>query len=195
MLAKTVPPMLAKTEAAGVVSVHFAVATEDLAVLSLAADPSIDRGVVFDAAYEIAERFRHDDLKGARCSLFDLPLGDGHSWEITERAVPSRTAGEHSERIESVALGAWSVKGELDLLKGGFRIEPAVDALLSLIGPDPRDLVEAKQSAVASYTATGFEAAAVTAIAVARGGVLPRGERGSSDGLGWSLITPTPPSP
>jgi hypothetical protein len=177
-----VPPMLAMTEAAGVVAVHFAVATEDLAVLSLAADPSLDRGVVFEAAYEIAQRCRHDELKGARCSLFDLSLGDGHSWEITERAVPSQSAGEHSERIESVALAAWSVKGELDLLTGGFGIEPAVDALLSLIGPNPGDVIEAKQSAVASYTPTGFAAAAVTAIAIARAGISPQVEMGLERG-------------
>jgi len=166
----TVPLMLARTEAAGVVAVHFAVATEDLAVVSVAADPTLDRAVAFEAAYEIARRCRDDDLAGARCSLFDLPLGEGHSWEITEHEVLSYAAGGRDEQIEGAVLAAWSVRGDLDLKAGGFGIESALDALLGLIGPSPRgDESDAVQSAIASYTPTGFEAAAIAAFARAAG--------------------------
>jgi hypothetical protein len=154
------PTMLADTEAAGVVAVHFAVATDDLAVLSVAADPSLERSVVFDAAYEIAQRCREDDLSRARCSLFDLPLGEGHSWKITEDEALSWTAAEREEQIDSCVLAAWSVHSELDLWAGGFGVEPALHALFGLIGPGPLgEGSDAVQSATASYTATGFEAA------------------------------------
>jgi hypothetical protein len=150
------PTMLANTEAAGVVAVHFAVATEDLAVLSVAADPSVERSVVFEAAYEIAQRCREDDLSGARCSLFDLPIGEGHSWEITEDEDLSWTAAEREEQIYSCVLAAWSVRSQLDLLAGGFGVEPALHALFGLIGPGPLgEGSDAVQSTTASYTATG----------------------------------------
>jgi hypothetical protein len=164
-----IPSMLARTEAAGVVAVHFAVANEELTVLSVAGDPTIDRSVVLDATYEIAHRFRDDALADARCSLFELPVGEGHSWEISEREVHTERAGECSEDIESAALVAWSAKGRLDLQRSElFGVEPAFGALLALIGPSPAgDTREAAQSAVASYTPTGFEAAAISSMAVA----------------------------
>jgi hypothetical protein len=160
--------MLAHTEAAGVVAVHFAVANEDLAVLSLAADPAVDRHVVFEAAYEIGRRSRVGTLADARCSLFDLPLGPGHSWEIFEEEIASYHAGERSESIVSATLVDWSIRSELDLQKAErFGVVPALDALLGLIGPHERgDEYEAVQSAVASYSSTGFEAAAVTAFGI-----------------------------
>lgn len=174
-----IPLMLARTEAAGVVAVHFAVATEDLAVVAVAADPTLDRGLALEAAYEIAERCRYDDLAGARCSLFDLPLGEGHSWEITEEVVPSFTAGEHSEEIESAVLAAWSIRGDLDLKVGGFGIEPTLDVLLGLIGPSPLgDKSDAVQSAIASYTPTGFEAAAMSILSLRARGMRPPTEKG-----------------
>jgi len=177
--APVVPLMLARTEAAGVVAVHFAVATEDVAVLSVAADTSVDRGTAFEAAYEIAERCRDDDLAGARCSLFDLPLGEGHSWEITEREVATFTAGERSEEIEGAVLAAWSVRGDLDLKTGGFGIEPALDALLGRIGPSPLgDESVAVQSALASYTPTGFEAAAMSILSLRVGSLALPMEKG-----------------
>jgi hypothetical protein len=72
------PAMLMQTEAAGVVATHFAVANEEIAVVSVAADPDVERRLVFEAAYEIGRRCRADALLEARCSLFDAPLGQGH---------------------------------------------------------------------------------------------------------------------
>ena len=162
---------IVQTEAAGVVAVHFALATEELAVLSVAADPSVDRGAAFEAAYEVAQLCRQDDLGGARCSLFDLPLGSGHSWEITEHEVLSFSS-EHQEEIEDAVLPAWSIQSRLDLKVGGFGVQPALGALLGLIGPSPLgDVTEAVQSAVASYTPTGFEAAAATGFGIRAAGI------------------------
>jgi hypothetical protein len=180
--APVVPAQLANTEAAGVVAVHLAVANEELAVLSVAADGSVDRHDVLAAAYEIARRCRSDALAEARCSLFDVPVGTGHSWEITEREVPAQQAGGRSELIEHSVLPGWSVRGELDLKRSDrFGTSPALSALLALIGRDPAgDETAAKQAAVASYTATGFEAAAITAFATVAGrshAPLERGHR------------------
>lgn len=175
------PTMLAMTEAAGVVAVHFALANEELAVLSVAADPEIDRHLVFEAAYEIARLCREDGLDSVYCSLFDLPLGSGHSWEITEREVLARVAGDRSEKIVGAMLAAWHAKSTLKLQASeAFGVRPALSALFGLIGPDPRgDGVEAFQSAVASYTPTGFEAAAISAFDVMGSVTRPR-ERGLS---------------
>jgi hypothetical protein len=166
--APVLPLMLAHTEAAGVVAVHFAVANEELAVLSVAADPAIDRHLAFEAAYEIGRRSRVGALTDARCSLFDLPLGPGHSWEIFEEEIAAYQAGDRSESIVSATLVDWSIRSELDLQRAErFGVAPALDAILGLIGPHQAgDEYEAVQSAVASYSSKGFEAAAITAFGI-----------------------------
>jgi Serpin (serine protease inhibitor) len=169
------PMMLATTEAAGVVAVHLALAEEDLGVVSVAAAPEVERRLVVEAAYEIAARYREDDLASARCSLFDLPLGSGHSWELTEREVPTDVAGKRSEGVESAVLTAWHARCRLDLKASElFAAEPALRALIELIGPHPEeDETDAVHSAVASYTPTGFEAGALTALGIILGEAPP----------------------
>jgi hypothetical protein len=159
--------MLADTEAAGVVAVHFSQAVEDLGVLCVAADPSVDRQQVFEAAYELARRCRRDTLGRARCSLFDLPLGEGASWVITEREVSTYESDARLEEIEYVVLPAWRSENKLDLKASLlFGAQPALDALFGLIGPSGMgDEAVAVQSAVASFTPTGFEAAAASVLA------------------------------
>jgi hypothetical protein len=166
--APVLPPMLAQTEAAGIVAVHFAVASDELAVVSVAADPAVDRPLVFEAAYEIGRRCRVDALIEVGCSLFDLPVGQGHSWEIVEGEIASYIAGDRSESIVSATLVDWSIESELDLQRSQrFGVAPALGALLGLIGPDQTgDEFDALQSAVASYTSKGFEAAAITALGI-----------------------------
>jgi hypothetical protein len=167
--------MLADTEAAGVVAVHFAQALEDLGVLSVAADPAVDRQQVFEAAYELARRCRNDTLGLARRSLFDLPVGEGASWLITEREVPTDEPDARLEEFEYVVLPAWKSESVLNLKASAlFGAHPALDALLGLIGPSPEgDVTEAVQSAVASFTPTGFEAAAVSAFAISTSRLVP----------------------
>jgi hypothetical protein len=121
-----------------------------------------------------------DALAEARCSLFDLPLG-GHSWEIVEDEIASDHPGDRSESIVSAMLVDWSVASELDLQRSErFGVAPALAALLRLIGPHPGgDQFDAVQSAVASYTSKGFEAAAITAFrAMARSAPSLPPERG-----------------
>jgi hypothetical protein len=154
--------MLASTEAAGTVAVHFALATEELVVISVAADPDVERHQVFEAAYDIARLYRNGRLMAAQCSLFDLPLGMGHSWTISERETLTKP-GHRQQVVESTVLPAWTATNALDLRASDlFGVGPALDALLTLIGPHPDgDVLLAGQAATASYTATGFEAAAL----------------------------------
>ncbi len=170
-----IPMMLATTEAVGVVAVHLALAEEDLGVVSVAAAPEVERRLVVEAAYEIAARYRDDDLASARCSLFDLPLGSGHSWELTEREVRTHVAGERSEEVESAVLAAWHARCRLDLKASElFAAQPALRALIEQIGSHPDgDGTDAVQSAVASYTPTGFEAGALTAFGILLGEETP----------------------
>jgi hypothetical protein len=164
--------MLARTEAAGVVAVHFAQAREDLAVLSVATDPALERQAAFEAAFEIAGLCRDDRLASVQCSLFDLSLGRGHSWEITEHEILAERAGERRERIEGAVLAAWTMGADLDLTASDlFGVNVALSALLDLVGPSPEgDNALAKQSAIASYSPSGFEAAALDVMELSVGG-------------------------
>ena len=165
----TAPPpagqaMIARTKSAGPVAVHCAVAREDLTVISVSADSRADRSAVLDAAHEVGRALSAGSDKLA-CSLWDLPLGSGHSWEISEREVEVFVPETRLERITGVALPAWSVRAKLDLTESvTFGMDPALETLRQLVGPRDDDECEAVQAAVASFTRYGFEAAAVTAL-------------------------------
>jgi Serpin (serine protease inhibitor) len=159
--------MIVRTHAAGAVAVHHAIAEEDLTVVSVSADPGTSRRAVLEAAHEVAAFARGDSPPASACSLFDLPLGRGHSWQITERVVQTPQAGERVERIAGVSMPAWRAESTLDLRASPlFGSAPALETMRELIGPLPDDDNEAVQAATASFTRYGFEAAAVTAFAV-----------------------------
>ena len=159
--------MIARTASAGVVAVHCAVAREDLTVISVSADPGVGREAVLDAAHEVAASATGDVWRRLWCSLYGLPLGAGHSWEISEEHVATYVKEPPLERIAGAALPAWSVRGDLDLeASPRFATGPALETLRRLIGPRPDDECQAIQTAVASFTRYGFEAAAVTALGI-----------------------------
>jgi len=165
--------MLARTRAAGLVAVHHAVAREGLVVVSVSAAPGVAPRAVLDAAHEIAAPGTGDSAPAA-CSLFELPVGTGHSWEIAEREIRTHHAGERVERISGVSLPSWRAQSELDLQRSElFGCAPALAAMRRLTGPRPDDRTEAAQKAVASFTRYGFEAAAVTAFALSASARLP----------------------
>ena len=170
--------MLTTTQAAGVVAVHCAVAREDLTVVSVSAEHDVEGAAVLEAALEVAACARRRRTPLA-CSLFDLPVGSGHSWQISEREIPTRIAGQRVQRITGVTLPAWQIESVLDLTTSpAFGTAPALDLLRRLIGPRPDDQTDAVQTAVASFTRYGFEAAAVTAFAVGASLQRPPGELG-----------------
>jgi hypothetical protein len=165
---------------AGDVAVHVAGAAaerdaggeEGLLVASVIAAPEAPRTEVLAVAHEIASAAatgRHV----ARRSLFDLPLGEGPLWTVSER--PDRTTAEdgREERCFAV-LPAWSASSEHDLRRAALGFPAAARGLAELIGLRDDLPHEAKQSAVARYSRVGFEAAAVSAMAVPAGFVVPR---------------------
>ena len=158
--------MIVDTRAAGLVAVHQAVADGDLTVVSVSADPGIPRGAVFEAAHEVV-RCACGGSPLQTCSLFELPLGTGHSWQIDEHQVRSDSGGDRVGRIVGASMPAWHVESELDLKASElFGVAPALGVLRELIGPLPGDDTDAVQTAVASFTRYGFKAAAITALGV-----------------------------
>jgi hypothetical protein len=155
---------ITSTERAGDVAVHvghargLASIAQGLAVVSVIAARDVPPADVLASAHEIATAYAARGNAG-HPSLFDLALGDGHSWTITEEPDSSGK----SERW-TVLLPAWSADDDHDLLAGDFGFEPALHALRALLPPGDYGY-EAKQSVVARYDRQGFEAAAVTAMA------------------------------
>jgi hypothetical protein len=151
---------IADTDRAGTVGVHSAWADGDLRVLSVIAETAVARADVLAAAHDLA----YGQLSGSGSvsprSLFDLPLGDSPIWTITEEH--SEHAGEHVRSI----LPAWRADTRHDLLADpqlGFRIAAAALQRRAGVGGP----VDAVQHAVARYDRHGFEAAALTSLAVA----------------------------
>jgi hypothetical protein len=152
------------TTAAGRVAVHAAVAQEDLSVVCVCADPSVDRASVFEAAREVGAQIATGS-KPRSVSLFDLPLGDGHSWTIAEHEIATWQPNEKREMLTDVALPAWEIKSSLKLLDSpAFGAIAATAVLRRMIGDGPSD---ARQVALATFDRYGFKAAAVTVFAQA----------------------------
>jgi hypothetical protein len=146
---------IAVTEEAGDVAVHVAAAQDGLLVCSVAADRAVPAGRVLAVAHRIA--CAH--AVGAsvpRRRLADLPLGAGPAWLLRE---------EPSDQVKdrcTAVLPAWLARSEHDLADPELGFGAAGHAILP--GPDPW---EARQAAMARYSREGFEAAAVTGLAVA----------------------------
>lgn len=131
----------------GDVAVHTARSADGLAVTSVIADRAVAAADVLAAA--------HGPLP--RRPLTELHLGDSQLWTIAE------TSGHGQQQI--ALLPTWSARSELDLMRPEFGFPAAAQALIELL-PPRRYRTEAKQSALARYTRTGFQAAAVTAMGV-----------------------------
>lgn len=148
--------------AAGDAAVHTARARDGLLVTSVAAAPDVAVADVIAAAHglAIAQAVGADV---ARCSLYDLPLCDGPLWSLREE-MSAQAGGE----LCTAVLPAWSAHSEHDLEDPSLGLAAAAHALGQ---GDPWD---ARQAAMARYSRTGFEAAAVTAVAVAMSMAAPR---------------------
>ncbi|HEU5110357.1 MAG TPA: hypothetical protein VFT95_17595, partial [Micromonosporaceae bacterium] len=161
---------VAVTERAGDVAVHTARSHDGLAVTSVVAAPDVPPGEVLAAAYDVAGALATDRRSVRRRSLFDL--SDGPRWTITERAAETTAPDGREERCVAV-LPAWSAESEHDLTGPGLGFAGAAAVLAGALGLGGHRY-EAKQSAMARYSREGFEAAAVTALAVATGFQQPR---------------------
>ena len=150
---------IAVTDATGDVAVHAASARDGLVVVSVAAAPEVPAADVLSAAYDLGTALAAGRPL-ARRSLFDLPLGDGAAWTITQERAGTTAPDGKEERCTAV-LPAWSAHSAHQLTDPQLGFAAVRHAL------DPIDPWQARQAAMARYTRTGFEAAAVTALAVA----------------------------
>ena len=153
--------MLADTEAAGMVAVHAARALNDLQVISVIGPPEATPGQVHVAAHQVARLLAADDRQAHQVDLWDLELGDGHAWTLTEEDSDGTRYRGDTQEVRSM-LAAWSVRSDHDL--GGAPGVADVIAALARFLNDPNDIigVRAHQSAVAEFTREGFRAAAIT---------------------------------
>jgi hypothetical protein len=145
----------------GDVAVHTARSTDGLAVTSVIAAPDVEAADVLAVAHQSLQRR----------SLFDLPLGDGPLWTIEERSG-------HGERHVAV-LPSWSAQSEHKLMQPEFGFPAAAQGLIELLPPGEYR-AEAKQAALARYTRTGFEAAAVTAMGIRAAAVVDGRQRSAT---------------
>ncbi|HEX3491349.1 MAG TPA: serpin family protein [Streptosporangiaceae bacterium] len=154
---------IAVTPEAGDVAVHLAAARDGLVVASVAAAEGVVYGDVLAAAQRIAcawaegsqGRFGRGEIAGVRRRrLADLPLGEAPLWRIREET--SMGGGDQFTAV----LPAWSARSQVGLGDPELGFGTAAHALAGA-GP-----WQAAQSAMARYTRVGFEAAAVTGLAV-----------------------------
>jgi hypothetical protein len=154
---------IAATEHAGDVIVHGAAAAGGLIVVSVGAQPGEPAGRVLAIAHDIAHRLAVGSPV-ARRDLADLPAGDGPLWRLQELMVPAATC--------TAVLPAWSASSRLDLTDPALGFAAAARGLV----PDA-EAFDARQAATARYSRTGFEAAAVTAVAVRSAARIPAPHR------------------
>lgn len=148
--------LIAATEEAGDVAVHAAGAVEGLLVTSVIAAPAVPMDRVLAAADRIARALAAGE-DPARRRLADLPLGEGPAWTLREEEAAGAVGAERYETV----LPAWAARSDHDLTgPRALGFPAAAAALAPMIRGAER--LQARQSAMARYSSTGFEAAAVT---------------------------------
>jgi hypothetical protein len=155
--------LIAGTERAGDVAVHAASSRAGLLVVSVIADAAVPPADVRAAAHELGVALAPPSATTAR-SLFDLPLGEGHAWSITERQVAAHDGdGEPDRETSTGFLPAWNIEAAHDLLAAGPALGfSSACRSLGRFGRDPLDYYAAKQVAVARFDRRRFEASAIT---------------------------------
>jgi hypothetical protein len=151
------------TSEAGLVGVHAADSVEGVTVVSVIAEADIEAGAVHRAALAAAAYLGGDHTAGTAVDVFDLPLGDGPAWTVTERTIQSSDSPGPLSRSWSV-LPAWEAASDFSLegTPGFTQAALVLEAFLKLEWRPAE--VEGRQHAVASYSRTGFKAAAVSAM-------------------------------
>jgi hypothetical protein len=154
---------VATTEQAGVVVMHTASAAAGLEVASVAALPDVPALQVLAAAYDLVCKHAAG-VPVAEWDVVGLPLGEQALWSVRDVMAPADSC--------VAVLPAWSATSKHDLRAPGLGFDVAKHALVQ--NDDPW---QAQQAAMARYTRTGFEAAAVSAVAVALSAHLPARHR------------------
>ncbi|MDQ3998231.1 MAG: serpin family protein, partial [Gemmatimonadota bacterium] len=161
---------IATTDRAGDVAVHTGTALRGLSVTSVIAERGVSPSDVLGAAYELATRIAQGRDVAQR-SLFELPVGHAPLWSIEEEQTRVVSQDGREERHTAV-LPAWSAVTVHDLDRPELGFPAAVPALGRLAGEPQFDYV-ATQSALARYTRTGFEAAALSTVMGLAGSAMP----------------------
>ena len=150
--------LLVRTPAAGLVGVHAAPTTQGLVVVSVVADAAVASARVQAAAYDVVALITRGSTTAERVSLFDLALGEGPAWTITEESTPSTVPED-----VSVVIPAWTARSDHDLVGPGRHLGfELADRGLDVVVEGGPGAVAARQAAYAAFTRTRFEAAAVT---------------------------------
>ena len=145
---------LAGTAEAGDVGVHIGRARDGLIVASVIGAAEVPALEVLAAGYRLAIDLALGRPVTTR-SLFDLPLGEGPICSVREEMSP-QGPGEQCLAV----LPAWEARSVHELSDERLGFAAAASAL------GRGDPWQARQAAMARYTRVGFEAAAVTAMAV-----------------------------
>jgi hypothetical protein len=143
--------LVATTPQAGDVIVHIAAAEGGLEVVSVAAAPDVPSARVLAAAYDLGCTHAAGGQIDGR-DLASLPLGDQALWSVREVMAAADSV--------AAVLPSWSASSDHDLSAPGLGFGAASHALVQ--NDDPW---RARQVAMARYSRTGFEAAAVSAVA------------------------------
>ena len=143
---------IAITPDAGDVIVHAARASGGLLVVSVAAAPEVPASTVLAVAHRISIQQATGQTVQCR-RLTDLALGEGPLWLLREVTATADAC--------VAVLPAWSANSSHNLRHPSLGFAAAKNAIAP--GPDPW---QARQSAMARYSRTGFEAAAATAIGI-----------------------------
>ena len=158
---------------AGDLAVHRVQTKSGLVVTSVIARQEVPAREVLPAALRIATGGSNPSGMNA-VSLFDLPLGHDELWSIEEYKA---TESERRERLQSL-VPAWEAHSMHDLFAMPLEFETAARAITAMIENSPLP-PQARQMAVARYTRTGFEAAAISTFnALGLAMVLPSARRG-----------------
>ncbi|WP_364467992.1 hypothetical protein AAFR08_01190 [Mycobacterium kansasii ATCC 12478] len=139
---------------------HPAVGNGDLHVTSVIASRDASFEAVLAAAHDIARREATGSTVRRR-ALADMTLGEGEFWTITQEHRPG------GEQVR-VVLPAWQATSNHDLTADpglGFAAVGRALAAATTTSPGIPD-ISARQSAAARYGRWGFEAAAVTSVAL-----------------------------
>ncbi|MED5815812.1 hypothetical protein VST63_25925 [Mycolicibacterium sp. 050232] len=162
--------LVVDTDAAGQVAVAAPPSSSALDVFSVIAAPEVAPHDVATAAHQVAAMLRGDGRAARRVPIEDLV--DGHAWTVTERRE-RRVRGPDAQAEWSSQLPAWSATSDHDL-KDAPGVTPVFATLAGFVRDEEQPAgLDAKQVAVASYSRTGFKAAAVTAMGVRAAG-MPR---------------------
>jgi hypothetical protein len=156
---------IAEGARSGLLGVHIAKARDGLAVCSAIAEPGVPAADVLADAHAVALAEAQRIGSSQRRSLFELPLGDGPVWTITEEPVQTVSPDRREESCQSV-LPAWSIESKHDLGVAELGFPAAAEAVGHALELTSYRY-EARQSAIARYSRLGFEAAAISAFGIA----------------------------